>query len=705
MKKPEFIIGPGGQTRPSARCRAFIIRGCVLAICIGALALPSRSIAEPSDPGNQPNTTTETNHVDQTTAAIQTNRLADLSIDELMNIPVTLDTRQPRPLYQSAAAISVLTADDIRRSGAMSIPEALRLVPGLDVARVDSQNWAISARGFNDVFANKLLVMQDGRSIYTPLFSGVFWDVQNPLMEDIDRIEVIRGPGASLWGANAVNGVINIITKSAKETQGFLATAGGGSELNAFGSFQYGGKFGENAYFRVYGQYLNRGDSASPAGGNADDEWQIGQGGFRVDWDASEQNLFTLQGDIYGGRLHQTFGTYAPANFPTFSQTVSDDVPVDGGNILGRWAHAFSEDSELKLQLYYDRTERDTAIFQENRDTYDVDLQHHFKAGDRNDFIWGLGYRISADKIRSTPTVSFDPSRQETHLYSAFAQDEITLLTNRLRLTLGTRLEHNDYTGFEVQPNGRLLWTPGGHQTFWGAVSRAIRTPSRAEVSVTLNQPMPPFVVATLQGNPDYKSEELTAYEIGYRVEPLPNVSFDLATFYNVYDHLRSLETGTPSAPFPVFIPVQAENKLHGETYGFEASVAWQATGWWRLTPAYSLLKTQIHQDADSTDTTSINLDQGASPQQQFSLRSSMDLPQHVSLDFTLRYVDQLPALNVGSYVAVDVRLGWRPYKNLDLAIVGQNLGGVHTEFKPTFISTQPTEVRPSVYGKVTWRF
>ncbi len=570
----------------------------------------------------------------QTNLPGQENSLPIDDIEKLMKITVHIE-REEKPLSESAAAITVLTQDDIRRSGAASVPEALRLVPGLDVAQVDSQQWAISARGFNDVFANKLLVMQDGRSVYTPLFSGVFWDVQNPLMEDIDRIEVIRGPGASLWGANAVDGVISILSKSAAETQGLLVTGGGGTYENAFGAVRYGGKLGDDVYYRVYGQYFDRGDSASTNGGNAHDSWQMGQGGFRIDWDTRKNggDLVTLQGDIYDGRLDQTFGTYNPANPPLFSQTVAGTDSASGGNILARWSHAFSDTSHLELQMYFDRTVQDTVIFTEKRDTYDIDLQHHLLLGDRNAFIWGLGYRVSADNLGNTPTVSLFPSSQTTELFSGFAQDEFTLVEKRLRLTVGAKLENNTYTGFDFQPNGRLLWTPDEWQTFWGSVSRAVRTPSRAEEDLKLNQPYMPGVVAMIYGNQNFESEELTAYELGYRVRPLPRLSLDFATYYNVYEDLRSFEQQTPILGFPVQVPTFIENKLDGVTYGLEASAVWQVLDQWRLQPAYTLLKMHLHTDSQSTDTTSVSLIEGESPQQQFSLRSSLDLPQNLSLD------------------------------------------------------------------------
>lgn len=641
-------------------------------------------------------------------------RLTNMSIDELLNQDVTSVSKKSEKLSQSPAAISVLTQEDIQRSGARSIPEALRLVPGLDVAQVDSQQWAVSARGFNDVFANKLLVLQDGRSLYTPLFSGVFWDVQTPLLEDIDRIEVIRGPGASLWGANAVNGVISVITKSAADTQGFLATAGGGSYEQDFAALRYGGKMADDVYYRVDGQYFDRGDSVAAGGGDAHDSWRLGQGGFRIDMDKREKggDLLTLQGDAYEGRMNHIFGAF---NFPPPSIVpVTDTERVNGENILGRWSHPFAESNDLTLQMYYDRTERKAAIFNENLDIFDLDAQHHFGLFDehRNDFVWGLGYRFSVDHIGNTPTVAFNPSNPNTKLFSAFVQDEITLVPQRLQLTLGSRFEHNDYTGFEFQPDARLRWTPADKHTIWAAFSRALRTPSEADEFVRLNQVVAPGVFApvavpvTVYGNQNAPSEEELSYQSGYRVEATPTLSFDTAIFYNTYSHLRDEAPGpSPTQPISTpFLPLHLENKLSGETYGVELAPTWEPVEGLRFQPSYSLLKSHFR----GPDAMTIANDTGQSPQQQASLRTSVDLPHDVSLDCTLRYVDRLqsPAFRISSYVAFDVRLGWRPTKHLELAVVGQNLGSAHhAEFHPTFIGTQVTEVRPGGYAKVTWYF
>ncbi|MDB6032669.1 MAG: ligand-gated TonB-dependent outer rane channel [Verrucomicrobiales bacterium] len=620
--------------------------------------------------------------------------IRDIPLEELVNVEVFSTGRKPEPLAQTPAAIAVVTQEDIRRSGVTSIPEALRLVPGMQVARVDSHTWAISARGFNDVFANKLLVMQDGRSLYTPLFSGVFWDIQDTVLEDIDRIEVIRGPGATLWGANAVNGIINIITKSAKDTQGLLVTAGGGTEERGFTSIRYGDKLAENLYFRVFGKYLNRDEFAQPNGHPADDAWQLGRGGFRMDWEPPGQNTYTFQGEAYGGLLNQVY------TVPPGATLLRDENVVRGGYMLGRWAHVFSDTSDTKLQFYYDRAMRDTAVFTERRDTVDLDFQHHIQFGERHDVVWGVGYRVHLDKVDTNLAIALSPPQRHDQIVSSFLQDEITLVPEKLRFTIGSKFEDNEYTGFEVQPNARLSWTPNNRQTFWGAVSRAVRTPARVESDIRFTQ-QTPFGLANISGNPAFQSEKMIAYELGHRAQFFKHFSIDIATFYNDYDDLRTIE---PVGGNPLLLT--GGNNLRGETYGIEIGPTWRICEWWRLSGAYSFLEIQLHRKTGSLDPNA-ERDEGRSPQQQFTLRSSWDLPWHLELDAQLRYADRLPDFNIPSYLVMDVHLGWRPNRNLELALVGQNLmAGRHREFEPSsLVPTQQTAVQHSLYGKVTWRF
>jgi iron complex outermembrane recepter protein len=615
-------------------------------------------------------------------------QLKKLSIEDLMEFEVTSVSRRSEPYQHAAAAIQVITQEEIRRSGASSIPEALRLANNLQVAQVDSRNWAISARGFNGTIANKLLVMIDGRTVYTPLFSGVFWDVQDYLLEDLERIEVISGPGATLFGANAVNGVINIISRNSRDTQGVLLAGGGGTELRAFGGVRYGGMLASNISYRVYGKYFDRDDSVFEhgstnfAGRNGRDDWQMGQGGFRLDWDSSEQNLITFQGDLYNGRA---------------DQLRDDDITLSGGNFLGRLSHTFSDESDMSVQFYYDRTHREIpGVFSEDLDTYDLDLDHHFALGERNKFIWGLGYRFTHNVVEnSSPLLSFLPEQLDRHLISAFIQDEI-MLHEDLFLTLGTKLEHNEYTGFEVQPSARLSWNVATNHLIWSAVSRAVRTPSRIDrhlfAPITTN--------LFLAGGPDFDSESVVAYEIGYRVQLRPKISASVSTFFNDYDDLRSVRTNPP--------PAIIANDIEGETYGFELDTTYQVLDWWQLRAGYTMVKGDLREKSDRQDLNNAR-SETTDPEHQLSLQSLMNLPGNVEVDAHLRWVDRLPAVSnrsrdeVPSYFSLDLRVGWHPTENLELFLVGQNL---LDEQHPEFGTGQNRhEIQRSVYGKVTWRF
>ena len=624
---------------------------------------------------------------------------------------VTSVSKKEQKLSEAAAAVYVITQNDIRRSGATSIPEALRMVPGLQVARLDANKWAVSSRGFNGRFANKLLVLVDGRSVYTALFSGVYWDVQDTVLEDVERIEVIRGPGATLWGANAVNGVINIITKHAKDTQGGLTTAGGGNEERGFGEVRYGGKIGEDAYYRAYAKYFDR-----DSGTHGADDWHAGRVGFRADWNVNEIDALTFQGDYYDGEGGER-ATY-PILSPPFSETVEDDSPFSGGNILFRWAREFSEASDLALQMYYDRTERDTTFVAQEHDTFDVDFQHRFRPVEGQEIVWGLGYRFIADDLEGSSALVVDSENREDHLISAFIQDEISFMEDQLRVTVGSKLEHNDYTGFEFQPSGRVSWTPRERDTLWAAVSRAVRTPSRIETSegrgrinlAAFPGPGGAPILASLFANPDMESEDLIGYELGYRTRVTDRFTLDIAGFYNQYDDLRTLDMETPfmeatPAPPHVVIPFRAGNKMDGETYGVELAAEWKVLKWWCLDAAYSYLQMELHVDADSGDILS-EAEEGQSPHNQFSLRSSMDLPANLEFDCWFRYVDNLPDPGVDSYVTLDARVGWKPRENLELFVVGQNLiDSDHREFAPSFLQTQATSVQRGVYAGLTWRF
>jgi iron complex outermembrane recepter protein len=657
--------------------------------------------------------------------------LTEMSLEELMKVKVTTVSRKEQNVSDAAAAVHVITGDEIRRSGAATIPEALRLTPGLQVARVDAHQWAVSARGFNDIFANKLLVLMDGRSVYTPLFSGVYWDTQDVLLEDIDRIEVVRGPGATLWGANAVNGVINIKTLTARDTHGLLATAGGGNELEAFSHVRYGGKVGDDFHYRVFGKFLKHGPLSTPDGMEANDEWSTQRGGFRIDWDVTQDDVITLQSEIYDGDFDQTFVRLSPISpYTPYNQKAQSSN--SGGHMLGRWTHTFSETSDLSFQFYYDRTVRNSALLVENRDTFEGDFQHRFGLTSWQSIVWGAGYRNSSDDIRSSFDVALSPSSRTSELLSAFVQDEITLVPDRLTLILGSKFENNDYTGFEVQPSGRLLWRPHDKHTVWGSISRAVRTPSRAEEDLRLNQQpvyapgqlapaFPPFfpgspaAVTSLYGNRELDSEKLIAYELGYRVQAASRLSFDLALFYNDYDDIRAVVPAEPALRFvpglhpgapPANVALIASNGLQATSYGGELLGTFLLQDWWRVQASYSYLQINVRSNNALVLGNQEYFLEAGSPRHQAYLRSVMDLGRNVELDLILRYADQLDALQVDSYVTGDVRIGWKPVESVELSLVARNLfNRRRTEFRPTVIGTEQSEIEPSVYGKISWQF
>ncbi|MBI2882437.1 MAG: TonB-dependent receptor [Candidatus Methylomirabilis oxyfera] len=644
--------------------------------------------------------------------------LTELTLQQLMTIKVTTVSKREEILFNAAAAAYVITGEEIRRAGVRSIPEALRMAPGVDVAQLDANKWAISIRGFNGRFSNKLLVLIDGRSVYTPLFAGVFWDVQDTLLEDIDRIEVIRGPGSTLWGANAVNGVINIITKKASTTQGGYVEGGGGTEERGFGSVRYGGEFAEGGFYRAYAKYFRRDRFITQAGRDGADDWEAFRGGFRTDWDLSAHDSLTVQGDMYRGTYGQT--TMIASLLPPFSETSEPTNTFSGGNMLARWRHRLAERSETVLQLYYDRTHRNESLFREDRDTVDLDFQHHVGLGARHDVVWGVDARLSFDDIEGSSTISFTKSNRMFHRVGGFMQDQITLIEDRLFLTLGTKVEHALFSGFQVQPSARLLWTPADGHAVWAAVSRAVRTPSRGEVDVRSNaltrppDPTDPSGLPTLFraiGSRDFGSEEVIASEIGYRVKPTDWVMIDVAGFYNIYNNLRTSEPGTPflsSSPAPphIEVPLRVDNKLAGRTVGVEIATTWRPVSFWKLQLNYSFLDIHLDPDPSSRDTVT-KTDEGLSPRHQVQLLSHLNLPWRLQFDTAAYFVDRLPTFDLRRYLRLDVRLGWRPTPAFEINLVGQNLlEGSHREFGTILgdvINT--TRVQRSVLVYATWRF
>ncbi len=645
--------------------------------------------------------------------------VTSMSLEDLMNMQVTSVSKRSQKVADAAAAVFVITQEDIRRSGATSIPDALRMVPGLEVAQIDQNKWAIGSRGFNGRFDNKLLVLIDGRSVYTPLFSGVYWNVQDVVLEDVDRIEVIRGPGATLWGANAVDGVINIITKSAKATQGGLVSAGAGSQEATAETVRYGSKVKDNTFYRVYGKYYDWYPSIDTAGATASDGWHALRGGFRLDSNVATRDSITVQGDLYHDNFGETL-TVPSLTSPTLWSTYPNNGYESGGDLLGRWNHSFSR-SSTSLQMYYDRTNiADPTVFGDHESVYDIDFQHDIHLGESQELVWGLGYRSIQDTNGSSFTVALRPDHSSLNQYSAFVQDEVSLLDNHMHITVGSKFEHNPFTGFEFEPNVRVLGTLTNKQSVWAAVSRAVRTPALTEEGLQLNEAVippgvPPLnsplpVVEAIFGSRQFGSEDLLAYEVGYRVQATNSFSLDVAAFYNNYTNLRSAEPGAPilvGSPVPsyVVLPFVASNKMSGGTYGIEPFAEWKILPRWKLMGSYSFLRMNIHKNADSLDPTP-DLPNGASPRHQYYFRSSLDLPKHFEQDLMLRYVDKLPSLNIPSYYSLDLHIGWKPISQIQLSFGAQNLlNSQHLEFIPEFINTLPTQVRRTYFGSIAWTF
>ncbi|AMK79046.1 MULTISPECIES: TonB-dependent receptor plug domain-containing protein [Methylomonas] len=634
----------------------------------------------------------------------------ELNVEDLLNVEVTSVSKKAQALNDSAAAIFVITHDDIKRTGATSIPEALRMAPGLDVARIDSNKWAVSARGFNSRFANKLLVLIDGRNTYTRSFSGVYWENQDVMLEDVERIEVIRGPGATLWGANAVNGVINIITKHSSKTAGGLLTGGGGTEEQGFGALRYGAQLGEDTTGRTYVKGFKRDQNTNALGAGAGDDWDKVQGGFRIDSNLTLKDELKLQGDLYHSHLNQTITI--PQIAAPYTDTFRDKAETYGGNILGRWQHTVSTSSDYSLQLYYDYYRRNEAWFSEGRNTLDLDFQHRFSLLDNNEIIWGFGYQYTHDDTRAGRLLSLSPTSRNDQLFSTFVQDEMELIDQKLWLTLGTKLEHNDYSGFEGQPTARLMWTPHSQHRIWGAVSRAVRTPSRAEHNMSLLQTVvPPSALnpfpteVNLQGTRNFRTEDVIAYELGYRTTFIKSLSIDIAGFYNDYKNLR-YPTQVPyyfdPTRFVVVQPVPLGNDYKAKTYGFEVATVWQMLDWWRWDANYSLLKTDMQDTAPPF---------GTSPQQRVSLRSALSVSKDLDFDLWFKYVDNNTSATVygmnhiKNYVTMDARLAWRPVHEVELSLVGQNLfASSHLEYQQENM-VMPTLIDRGMYGKASWSF
>jgi iron complex outermembrane recepter protein len=634
------------------------------------------------------------------------------SLEDLMNVQVTSVSKKEQKLAKTGAAVFVITQEDIRRSGATSIPDLLRMVPGVNVARMDHSNWAISIRGFSDVYANKVLVLIDGRSVYHPVFSGVIWYAQDVPLEDIERIEVIRGPGGTVWGANAMNGVINIITKSAKTTPGGLITAGGGSKGQEEGLVQYGGKAGKSGNYRIFGRYSNVGNSDPANLAPPNDGWRLEQGGFRSDWDLSPRDLLTVQGEYRRADGGETVTGVIP-QMPAVTGTFGTPIGDYGGNILGRWTHTFLNGSEVSLQAYFDKSHVFANEVHDFANIGNIDFQHHLSIGSRNDLVWGLSYRAAANRFAGNNSITLTPLQRTDSLSSAFVQDEITL-TKTVSLTLGSKFEHNAYTGYENEPSAQLVWAPNTRHTVWVSAAKAIRQPSNIDsglqtVASVVPLPQGAFGLVTVFGNSNTKVEQLRDLETGYRTQINRRLSLDVTGFLSFYKHL---ETNEPQTPFFTFspgpphlvIPLVFDYKAHARSYGAEAFANWNVTDRWRVSPGLTMLNMSVSRDPSSQDSTIGQLP-GYTPRRSYQVRSFINLWRTFEWDQTVGYTGRLATGNIPGYIRLDTRFGWRIGEFVELSVVGQDLlQPRHVEFPKIHFIDDMSDQR-SIFGKITWRF
>jgi len=634
-----------------------------------------------------------------------------------MSIEVTSVSRREQKTSQAAAAIFVISREDIHRSGALNIPDLLRMVPGLDVAQIDAGKWAISARGFNGQYSNKLLVLIDGRTVYSPIFAGVFWDSQNVPVDRIERIEVIRGPGAAVWGSNAVNGVINIITQSAGDTQGGNITAGAGNASTGPETVRFGGKVRNLGAYRVSAEGFHLNALPTPTGLDGQDDWRLVRGGFRTDTTMSAKDSLTTEGEMYQGNAGE-IAFFPVSMLPAENATAALRDRYSGGSLLTRWNRTFSPDSETSLQVYFDRTARSDSTYNLGQNIVDIDFQHHIIRGARQDIVWGLGYRVSSDEINPTLRISATPQSRLTQLFSSFAQDEIAILHDRVHLSLSARLEHNDYTGFDLQPSARMVWTPDSKNSIWVAVSHADRTPARSDTDFRVNFEVLPGspetgnlpMLVSLFGNPNQKNEQLTAFETGYRTTLTSRFSLDSTVFYNRYHDLESVEPGatrieTNPAPIHLLIPESFGNSLFGETHGIETFANWKVMRSWTLNPGYTFFAIHLHELAGSQDG-SIPGTQGGTPDHQAQLRSSVSLPWNLQWNASAYFVNRLPAQSIPSYTRFDTGLSWLVGERVSLSLVGQNLlKDLHPEYSGPNSTVQSGLMRRAAYAKITWSF
>ncbi len=640
--------------------------------------------------------------------------LKAMSLEQLANIEVSIATKKPQSVESIPAAVFVITRDDIRRSTVNSIPELLRMVPGLNVARIDASHWAISARGGNGRFANKLLVLMDGRTVYTPLYSGVYWNVQDTMMEDIERIEVIRGPGASAWGSNAVNGVINIISRSAEDTHGTLASVALGDPESMNVGVRYGNASKENIAYRIYAKSRKNNKFNDSDEAKANDDWRDNRLGFHLDGLLSSNDNITLQGDIYRNEASQT-SLYT--DLLLGSHATKETFDDEGGNILARWSHNSSDSTQSILQMYYDYQKREEM--HDKRQTFDIDFQYQLPIIGAHELSLGLGYNIVRDNIQGNNDRTYVMPEKLTHeIYSAFIQDQIRL-NEHLYFTIGSKFEHNEYTGMEIQPSARLLWQPEEKQSIWLSISKASRIPSRIETSgqggseaipASRNPFIPLPVLITGRSNPNQQSERLLAYEIGYRIQFGQQLSLDISGFYNDYSDLRTFEEGPLDfSNYPNYLEkyYDFDNLAEATTWGTEVSADWRLSDQIRLQLAYSFLQMDYNEVNGTTDT-AVQTPEKQNPKHQLSLRFGYDPDYNWETDLWIRYVDDIKVATekIPQYWTMDARIGWHINKNLDLSLVGQNLfNSSHAEFNEELNILKHTEIPRGFFIKAVWNY
>jgi iron complex outermembrane recepter protein len=649
----------------------------------------------------------------QSSGAQTQNDLTQTSVEDLLNVEVTSVSKKEQKLSQTAAAVFVISAEDIARSGARNIPDLLRMVPGMDVAQINQNSWAIAARGFNALYSSELLVTVDGRIVYAPSFGGVEWDVVDMPLEDIERIEVIRGSAGSIWGANAVNGIVNIITKKAADTHGGIVVADGGSDSQADGLAQYGGTIGRSTDYRVYAKYSNQGELNLPNETEGGDGWHSERGGFRIDSNLSAKDSLSIQGSIYQG-VEGSPVTFLPS-IASSRINAQELIPLSGGFLQAAYHHTYSESSDATLQVSYDQGYRGDEL-NENRGTIRIDFQQRNAWGKRQTFVWGFDFANSDSHTTGQLMFLLNPPNRDFSMGSGFVQDEIAIVQDKLYLTVGTKVEDEYFNGVAVMPTARVAWMPEPHHTLWAAASRSLRTPAERDASSRINvgeigQSNGLPVVLAIFGNPDILNEAEVNWDAGYRATIGKRLSYDLSVFYDHDTNQETAEPGTPfmevnPAPMHLVVPLVYENLMYGEAHGIEAFATWEISDRWTLSPGAAFEEIHMHLDPQSQDTSSVADAQGSSPDLSVQLRSHVILPRRLGWDTSVYYVGRLTSPAVPPYTRLDTGLTWNWSDNVSISAFGQNLlKQEHLEFVDENRSEESTLMRRGAYAKLTFTF